>query len=321
MATRWTEQEVPDQSGRTVVVTGANSGLGFETARVFARRNAEVALACRDLRKAGEAGERILAETPAASLHTLELDLSSQASVRRAADQLKRDHRRLDLLINNAGALIRRYELTEDGFERTLATNHLGAFAFTGLMLERLLETPGSRVVTVSSVGHRSGVMNFDDPHFANGYRSHQAYFRSKLANLLFTYELQRRLAADGASTIAVAAHPGNARTAFGGDQLHIRIVTKPRLRLLTSWLLQDSSTAALATLRAAVDPAATGGEYFGPEGRNEWTGHPIQVRSSERSYDTDAQARLWELSERETGVTYPLGLSPVTDPGTTTSR
>jgi NAD(P)-dependent dehydrogenase (short-subunit alcohol dehydrogenase family) len=311
MATRWTADEVPDQNGRTVVITGANSGLGFETARVLARRGAEVVLACRDGRKAEQARGRLLAETPAASVGTLELDLASQASVRRAADRLALDHPRIDLLINNAGALIRRHQVTEDGFERTLATNHLGAFAFTGLTLPLLLETPGSRVVTVSSVGHRRGTMRFGDPHFAAGFDSHQAYFQSKLANLLFTYALQWRLAAAGAPTIAVAAHPGNSRTAFGSDQLPIRVVTDPRLRPLTWWLLQPAPRAALSVLRAAVDPAATGAEYYGPAGPKEWTGHPVRVESIPRSHDTEAQHRLWELSERLTGVTYPLAPAP----------
>lgn len=310
----WTEHDVPDQRGRTVVITGANSGLGFETARVFARHNAEVVLACRDLEKARLAGDRILAEGPAASVRLLELDLASQASVRRAAAQVNHDHPKIDLLINNAGAVVSRHQLTEDGFEKTLATNHLGPFAFTGLILERLLDAPGSRVVTVSSNGHKRGVLNFDDPQFAGGFRGgfarwagQQAYFQSKLANLLFSYELQRRLTAAGAATIAVAAHPGNARTAFGSDQLPIRIFTSARLRPLTSWLLQDAEPATLPTLRAAVDPAATGGEYYGPDGRNEWTGHPVRVGSSPASYDTEAQRRLWELSVDLTGVSYPL--------------
>ncbi|QDP97412.1 SDR family NAD(P)-dependent oxidoreductase [Microlunatus elymi] len=308
MATRWTERDVPDQSGRTVVITGANSGLGYETARIFARHGAEVVLACRDLRKAGEARTRILAESRSAAVHLLQLDLASQNSVRQAAERLDRDHPRVDLLINNAGALIRRRDTTEDGFERTFATNHLGAFAFTGLILPRLLERPGSRVVTVSSVGHRRGVMQFDDLQFARGYHSNRAYFQSKLANLLFAYELQRRLAAAGAATISVAAHHGNARTAFGGDQLPIRVVTDPRLRLFTSWLLQDPETSALALVRAAVEPGVTGGEYYGPDGRNEWTGHPIRVESIPASYDLAAQQRLWKVSEQLTGVTYPLG-------------
>jgi NAD(P)-dependent dehydrogenase (short-subunit alcohol dehydrogenase family) len=250
---------------------------------------------------------RIRAESPSASVRTLALDLASQASVRRAAEQVTKDYPRIDLLINNAGALVSRHAVTEDGFEKTLATNHLGAFAFTGLTLERVLETPASRVVTVSSVGHRRGAMHFDDLHFTKSYSDRQAYFQSKLANLLFTYELQRRLAASGASTIAVAAHPGNARTAFGSDQRPIRVFTSPRMRLVTSWLLQPAPIAALSTVRAAVDPAATGGEYFGPAGRNEWTGHPVRVESIPLSHDAESQQRLWHESERLTGVTYPL--------------
>lgn len=307
MAAPWTERDVPDQSGRTVVITGANSGIGFETARVLARRHAQVVLACRDPRKAAAARDRIRAETPAASLRTLELDLASQASVARAAQEVLGEYARVDLLINNAGALVRRHEVTEDRFERTLATNHLGAFAFTGLTLERLLTTPGSRVVTVSSVGHKRGVMNFADPHFEQGFRSHDAYFQSKLANLLFTYELQRRLAAAGAGTIALAAHPGNARTAFGSDQLPIRTFTNPRLRALTWWLLQDPATAALSVLRAATDPTATGAQYYGPAGRNEWTGHPVEVQSMPPSHDRTSQDTLWTLSTTLTGVTYPF--------------
>ncbi|MCX4099173.1 oxidoreductase [Nocardia sp. alder85J] len=306
MTTRWTETDVPDQDGRTVVITGANSGLGFETARIFARHHARVVLACRNPDRAAAARARILHETPAAAVHTLTLDLSSQASIHRAAEQLD-EYPRIDLLINNAGALIRRHTVTEDGFEQTLATNHLGAFTFTALALPRLLDTPGSRVVTVSSVGHKRGVMNFDDLHFADGYRAAHAYFQSKLANLLFTYELQRRLTAAGAPTIAVAAHPGNARTAFGGDRFHIRTFTRPQLRILTWWLLQNPERAALPTVRAAVDPTATGGEYYGPDGNNEWTGYPVLVESIPSSHDPASQRRLWAESERLTGTTYPL--------------
>ncbi|NNC11415.1 SDR family NAD(P)-dependent oxidoreductase [Planctomonas sp. JC2975] len=315
MTTDWTETDVPDQTGRTVVITGANSGLGLETARVFARHGAHVVLACRDPRKADDARQRILAETPDAHLGTLELDLASQTSVRRAAHRITTDIPHLDLLINNAGALIRRYAVTEDGFETTFATNHLGAFALTGLVLNSLRSTPNSRVVTVSSVGHRRGVMDFDDPNAAREFHSHQAYFQSKLANLLFAYELQRRLTEADACTISVAAHPGNARTAFGGDQRMIRIATGQRLRWATSWLMQDPRLSALATVRAAVDPTATGGEYFGPDGRNEWTGHPVQVDSIPRSHDVGDQRRLWELSESLTGVRYPLRVRSAAHP------
>jgi len=202
-----------------------------------------------------------------------------------------------------------RHRLTEDGFELTLATNHLGPFAFTGLVLDRLLAVPGSRIVTVASIGHRRGTINFDDLHFQRGYRFQDAYFQSKLANLLFTYELQRRLAAAGAPTIAVAAHPGNARTEFGRELSPlVRVAMSPRLRMLTWWLMQRPQMGALATVRAAVDPDARGGDYYGPPGRAQFTGYPTRVESTARAHDPQAQRRLWHESEQLTGVTYPVG-------------
>jgi NAD(P)-dependent dehydrogenase (short-subunit alcohol dehydrogenase family) len=303
---RWTSAEVPDQRGRTVVVTGANTGLGFETAKVLAQHGATVVLACRDLRKAAAAAARIGAAAPRARVSTLQLDLASLASVHQAAEQLRAEHPRIDLLINNAGGIRPRHGLTEDGFELTLATNHLGPFAFTGLVLDRLLAVPGSRVVTVASIGHRRGTINFDDLHFERGYRFQDAYFQSKLANLLFTYELQRRLSAAGAPTLAVAAHPGNARTEFGRDLSPLtRVAMSPRLRMLTWWLLQSPQMGALATVRAAVDPDARGGDYYGPPGRAQFTGYPTRVQSTPASHDAQAQRRLWRESERLTGVTY----------------
>jgi NAD(P)-dependent dehydrogenase (short-subunit alcohol dehydrogenase family) len=306
---RWTSADVPDQRGRTAVVTGANTGIGFETARLLAEHGATVILACRSAERAADAAARITAAAPASTVRTLELDLASLASVRRAAGRLRADHPRIDLLINNAGGIRRRHAVTEDGFELTFATNHLGPFAFTGLVLDRLLTVPGSRVVTVSSIGHRRGTINFDDLHFARGYAYQQAYFQAKLANLMFTYELQRRLAPAGAATIAVAAHPGNARTEFGRDMpLPVRVMMRPQLRALTWWLMHSPEMGALATVRAAVDPGARGGDYYGPPGRAQFTGYPTRVESTARSHDTAAQARLWEESERLTGVTYPVG-------------
>jgi NAD(P)-dependent dehydrogenase (short-subunit alcohol dehydrogenase family) len=314
VARRWIEADVPDQSGRVAVVTGGNTGLGFATAQVLAARGATVVLACRDAARAAGAAERIRAAVPGAAVETLRLDLASQESVRHAAGELRAAHPRVDLLVNNAGGLWPRRETTVDGFERTLATNHLGPFAFTGLVLDRLLAVPGSRVVTVSSNGHRfgSGTFNFDDPQFAREWvysaRDRAAYFQSKLANLLFTYELQRRLAAAGAPTIAVAAHPGNARTEFGRELDPLsRAVMSRWLRPLTWWLFQDPRVGALATLRAAVDPEARGGDFFGPPGRLQFTGHPAKVRSSPQSYEVAAQRRLWELSEELTGVTIDV--------------
>jgi NAD(P)-dependent dehydrogenase (short-subunit alcohol dehydrogenase family) len=312
--TPWTVEDVPDQRGRTAVITGANTGIGFETAQVLAQRGAAVVLACRNPAKAADAATRIRAGAPDASVRTLHLDLASQASVREAAERLRAGHQRIDLLVNNAGGVRPRHAVTEDGFESTIATNHLGPFAFTGLVLDRLLATPGSRIVTVSSIGHRRGAVNFDDLHFERGYRSQTAYFQSKLANLLFTYELQRRLT--GTETIAVAAHPGNARTEFGSDMNPlIRTAMSPKLAWLTWWLLQSGRMGALAPLRAATDPAAGGGDYYGPPGRLQFTGHPERVESSARSHDTETGQRLWRESERLTGVTYPAGRSSATRP------
>ena len=309
MTSRWTADDVPDQQGRTFVITGANTGIGFEAALVLARRGADVVLACRSPERAAAALARIGTEATAGKVSTLQLDLASSAAVRKAAEELRAQHPRIDVLVNNAGGVRPRHEVTEDGFEMTLATNHLGPFAFTGLVLDRLLETPGSRIVTVSSIGHRRGTIDFEDLHGERGYRYQHAYFQAKLANLLFTYELQRRLAEAGAKTIAVAAHPGNARTEFGRDMPAIaRAVMSPRARLLTSWLLQSPQMGALPTLRAATDPSVSGGEYYGPPGRAQFTGYPARVESNDRSHDVEAQRRLWQESERLTGITYPLG-------------
>ena len=313
---RWTEGTVPSQVGRTVVITGGNTGLGFEAARMLAQAGATVVLACRDPARAAAAAARIRAASTAPSgpagsrvrVDVVRLDLASLASVREAADQLRASYPAIDLLINNAGGVSPRYQLTEDGFERTLATNHLGPFALTGLVLDRLLPVPGSRVVTVASIGHRRGVIDFDDLQASHGYRFQQAYFQSKLANLLFTYELQRRLGGAGADTIAVAAHPGNARTEFGRDMSGVvRVAMSPRLRALTWWLMQSPQVGALATVRAATDPAARGADYFGPPGRSQFTGYPVRVESSPRSHDPEVGRRLWEESQRLTGVSYPV--------------
>jgi len=236
--------EVPDQSGRTAVVTGASGGLGLETARVLAARGAAVVLACRDTDKAGRAAGQIRAQAGRASVRVVPLDLASLASVRQAAEQIRATSVRLDLLINNAGVMAVPYHRTEDGFERTLATNHLGPFALTGLVLDRLLDTPGSRIVTVSSIGHRMGT---------GGYQPWPAYYQSKLANLLSTYELQARLAAAGAGTTALAAHPGNARTGLWRHTPRLtRILYRPELRPLTFWFAQSAPTGALGGFRAA---------------------------------------------------------------------
>lgn len=302
---------MPEQHGRTVVVTGANTGLGFETARVFAQHGATVVLACRSIEKATDAARRIRTAVPGSSLSPLALDLSSLASVRGAADQLRLERDRVDLLVNNAGMLgSSERTCTTDGFEATFATNHLGVFAFTGLVLDLLLPVAGSRVVTVSSLTHqlRSATLNFDDLQSENRYRRDSAYGRSKLANLLFTYELQRRLTAAGSRTIAVAAHPGQSRTDFTRHMNPVaRFVYGPRIRHLTGLVMQDRTVGVLSEVRAAVDPEVPAGSYYGPSGPFQLTGHPVRTSSSARSHDAVAQRRLWAESERLTGVRYPL--------------
>jgi NAD(P)-dependent dehydrogenase (short-subunit alcohol dehydrogenase family) len=309
MTTRWTTAGVPGQTGRTAVVTGASGGLGLETARVLAERGAEVVLACRDAAKAERAAELIRAGAGRASVRIVRLDLASLASVREAADEILSSCPRLDLLINNAAVMaVPARQTSEDGFELTFAVNHLGHFALTGLVLDRLLATRGSRVVTVSSIGHRmgSGTMHFDNLQFTRDYDPWHSYWQSKLANLLFTYELQARLAAACAGTSALAAHPGNARTDLWRHTSRLdQTLYRPALSWLTFWFAQSAQTGALATLRAAADPGARGGEYYGPPGRLQYTGHPVRVESSAASHDPDAQRRLWETSEQLTGVRF----------------
>jgi NAD(P)-dependent dehydrogenase (short-subunit alcohol dehydrogenase family) len=298
----WTGADIPDQGGRTAVVTGANAGLGFEAALALAKHGAAVVLACRDTGKANCAAGRIREAVAGAAVRVLPLDLGSLTSVREAAAQLRGDHPRLDMLINNAGVMMPPYSRTRDGFELQFGTNHLGHFAFTGLVLDRLLATPGSRVVTVSSNGHRMGDIYFDDLAFERRYRRVRAYGQSKLANLMFTYELQRRLGAAGAPVSVLAAHPGGSRRTE--LQRHMTWWMRVIGRFVPS---HAPDLAALPLLRAATDPAARGGEYYGPGGRNEWTGYPVLVESTPRSHDIRVQHRLWDLSEQLTGVTYEI--------------
>jgi NAD(P)-dependent dehydrogenase (short-subunit alcohol dehydrogenase family) len=298
----WSERDVPDQRGRVAVVTGANTGLGYETARVLAQRGAEVVLAVRNVDKGKQAAQRIAALAPGAAVTVQELDLTSLASVRAAAAELAARHPKLDLLINNAGVMYTPYEKTADGFELQFGTNHLAHFALTGLLLPQLLAAPGSRVVTVSSIGHRIRArIHFEDLHFEKSYDRMQAYGQSKLANLMFTYELNRRLAAAGAGTVALAAHPGGSNT---------ELARHSPLRLLmpvAKFFVQSAARGALPSLRAATDPAAVGGQYYGPDGLGETRGAPKVVSSSAQSKDEDLQRHLWALSEELTGVPFPL--------------
>jgi NAD(P)-dependent dehydrogenase (short-subunit alcohol dehydrogenase family) len=300
MSTHWTAADVPDQHGRVAVVTGANTGLGFETAKVLAGRGATVVLAVRDVDKGAQAAARM-----AGDVTVQQLDLTSLDSVRTAADQLHRTHPRIDLLVNNAGVMYTPKQTTQDGFERQFGTNHLGHFALTGLLLDLLLPVPGSRVVTVSSTGHRiRAAVHFDDLQWERSYSRTGAYGQSKLANLMFTYELQRRLAAHGAPTLAAAGHPGVSNTELVRNS---PALLRAPLERLAPLLTQPAAMGALPTLRAATDPAVLGGQYYGPSGLGEVRGHPRLVTSSAASYDLEVQRRLWDVSEDLTGVTFPV--------------
>jgi NAD(P)-dependent dehydrogenase (short-subunit alcohol dehydrogenase family) len=303
MSAKWTAADVPDQSGRVAIITGANSGLGFDTAAVLAGKGAHVVLAVRNLDKGSEAADRIMQASPNATVSLQELDLTSLDSVRKASDELRAAHPRIDLLINNAGVMyVPTRELTKDGFEMQFGTNHLGHFALTGQLLDNLLPVEGSRVVTISSVGHRvMARIHFEDLQLERGYNRVAAYGQSKLANLLFTYELQRRLQATGTPTVALAAHPG-----FSDTELMRHL---PSVIPSFVWrpFTQSAEIGALPTLRAATDPGARGGQYYGPDGLGETRGHPKLVASSAQSHDADLQRRLWTVSEELTGVTFPV--------------
>jgi NAD(P)-dependent dehydrogenase (short-subunit alcohol dehydrogenase family) len=301
----WTVERIPDLSGKVIIVTGANTGIGYETAKEVARKCARTVLACRNLEKGEAALVRIKDEIPNASVEVIQLDLSSLASVRQFAEDFKAKYDRLDILINNAGIMYVPYGKTIDGFERHFGTNHLGHFALTGLLVDLLLKTENGRVVTVSSVGHRSGEMDFDDLMFegGRGYRGQRVYGRSKLANLLFTYELQRRLEARGVDVIATAAHPGGSNTDLARhveNRWYFRL-----MRPLFEVVAQSAAMGALPSLRAAVDPDVKGGDYYGPEGFMESAGYPVLVQSSEASRSLEDARKLWEVSEELTEVQY----------------
>ncbi|WP_086847101.1 SDR family NAD(P)-dependent oxidoreductase [Amycolatopsis kentuckyensis] len=302
MSDNWTERDVPSQRGRVAVITGANTGLGFDTAKVLAERGATVVLAVRDVEKGKQAAARLGAN---ADVTVQALDLASQESIRSAAADLHATLPKIDLLINNAGVMYPPRQTTREGFELQFGTNHLGHFALTGLLLDLLLPVEGSRVVTVASIAHRirAGI-HFDDLQWENSYDRVAAYGQAKLANLMFAYELQRRLAPHGTTT-SIAAHPGVARTELMRNSPAVMRALFP---LVAPLFTQSSERGALPTLRAATDPAALGGQYYGPAGPGGYRGRPQVVASSPQSYDAAIQQRLWTVSEELTGVKFPVG-------------
>ncbi len=297
---RWTVDKIPDQTGRLAIVTGANTGIGFETAELLALKGARVVLACRSLEKGQQAVQRIQAESPAGEVAVEQLDLADLSSVETFADRLSAQEAQLDLLILNAGVMVPPESKTAQGFELQFGVNHLGHFALTGRLLPLLEATKGSRVVVVSSTAARRGTMNFDDLHFTKrGYAAWPAYGQSKLANQLFTMELQRRLVGKGSEVLVTAAHPGWTATDL---QRHSRTT-----RFLNRFLAMPPAQGVLPTLRAAVDPEVKGGEYFGPDGFLQMRGYPRRINMVKQTRVAGDAARLWEVSEELTGVSFRL--------------
>ncbi len=296
---KWTTTNIPDQSGKVAIITGANSGLGYETTLALAAKNAKVIMACRNPQKAQAAFDKIKAKVPNAKLVLMQLDLGSLASVRKFAEEVHAKYTSIDLLINNAGIMVPPYGKTEDGFETQFGVNHLGHFALTAQLLDLLFAAKNSRIVNVSSQAHTMGKINFDDLQSEKSYHKWAAYGQSKIANLYFTYELQRKLTAAGKSTLAVAAHPGYAATNLqGGSGL---------FTFLNGIMAQSAAMGALPSLYAATNPEVRGADYIGPHALGGWRGYPVKVKSNALSYDESIAVRLWDVSEKLTGIQSPI--------------
>lgn len=303
----WHSHSLPSQEGRVALITGANSGIGLEAARRLAKCGAQVILGCRNPDKAEDAVAEIRRSAPHAVLEILPLDLSRQVSVREAAAQVRHQHDKLDLLINNAGVMWLDRELTEDGFELHMATNHFGHFALTGLLIDLLRDVDNSRVVTVSSLAHRTGRIDFADPTLAVNYNRVRSYAQSKAANLIFAKELQRRLEGAGARTISVACHPGlsNTNLASAGLIGQAPMHMGSAIKWLMPYTTQSPAQGALPTLYAATAPEVQPGGYYGPTRLMEVMGPPGEARASRYAQDPTVGRRLWELSVGLTGVDY----------------
>jgi NAD(P)-dependent dehydrogenase (short-subunit alcohol dehydrogenase family) len=301
MAAGWTAKDIHDQSGRAAVVTGANSGLGLVTARELARAGARVVLACRNLDKGHAAVDEIRAAVPDAQLQLEELDLASLASVRGFAERFRATHDGLDLLINNAGVMAPPRRRTADGFELQFGTNHLGHFALTTALLDKMEGREDARVVTLSSTAHKMGHINFDNLNGDRHYFRWNAYGQSKLANLLFALELDRRLRAAGSTVKSLAAHPGYAATKL--QSAAAPMVDRLVMMVGNAVVAQSDEMGALPILYAATQPGLEGGTYVGPDSFREQRGHPTIVQPSGRAKDPESARRLWEVSERLTAV------------------
>jgi len=295
---KWDSTNISSQSGRTVIVTGSSSGIGYETARVLAEKGATVIVAVRNLKKGNLAVGNIKQGNSKADVAVMGLDLSDLKSVRKFAEEFKKSHTRLDLLINNAGVMVPPYSKTVDGFELQMGTNHMGHFALTGLLIDLIKSAPGSRVVNVSSTAHKIGNIDLDDLNWEKRkYKKAKAYGDSKIANLYFTYELQRRMDDAQTGVLVTAAHPGWTATDL---QRHVSLIEK-----MNGLFAQTIDMGALPTLMAAVKDDVNGGDFFGPSGFMEMKGYPKKVKSNPRSHDPEMARKFWDVSEELTGVSF----------------
>jgi NAD(P)-dependent dehydrogenase (short-subunit alcohol dehydrogenase family) len=304
--TSWTANDIPNLAGRIAIVTGATSGIGFEAALALARKGAETVLAVRDSVRGEACAERIRAQHPDARLRVMALDLASQASVRDFAEAATAALPAIDILLNNAGLGFQpTRSVTKDDFERQFGTNHLGHFALTGRLIPALLKSASPRVVTIASLAHRRGRINFDDLQSEQKYSGNAAYSQSKLANLMFALELNRRASLAGSKLLSAAAHPGLSTTGF------IAATEMPGWQraiggAVMNLLGQDAAHGALPGLYAATMPDVAGGQYWGPDGMREMRGAPALAKIFPQAADQAAAARLWTVSETLTGVTFP---------------
>lgn len=296
--TKWNIEQTPSQKGRIAIITGSNSGIGFETALELAKKDCTVILACRNKKKAEEAKSKILQIYPKAQVNPMEVDMANLTDVKRFARQFQHEYDKLDLLINNAGIMMPPYKETVDGFENQLATNYIGHFALTGLLLPLLTNTSGSRIISLSSLAHKWSEIDFSNLHAQKGYSKRKAYGQSKRACLVYAYELQRRLSEAGYDTISLAAHPGVSKTNL--DRYFPALI-----RPLGTLFLQKAEKGALPTLYAALEKNLKGGEFIGPDGFKEMKGNPTIVDSDEQSKDKAIAERLWKVSEEMTNIRY----------------
>ena len=299
----WTKDNIPNLDGKVFVVTGANSGIGYASSLALAEKGATIIMACRNAEKAQQAMEKIKAAVPSAKVETMQLDLASLKSVREFADAFKKKYDRLDVLVNNGGPIIAKQSVTEDGFESHFGVGHLGHFALTAALLDVILETPSSRIVTVGSRMHVNAAIAWNDIMSEKSYDPMKAYPQSMLAKMIFAFELGRRLEAKGTSTLSVAAHPGLANT--GWVENNISGFMKLIMKLMTITSYQSAEMGARPLLRSATDTDVKSGSYYGPE--NDTKGYPVEVKASDHTYDEADAKRLWELSEKLTGVEFTI--------------